>query len=62
MKKEISEILIIGAGPSGMVSASYLHAHGVKVIVVEKAVFPKAARLLCSCASSGSMIFFISEI
>ena len=41
MKKEISEILIIGAGPSGMVSASYLHTHGVKVIVVEKAVFPR---------------------
>ena len=41
MKKEISEILIIGAGPSGMVSASYLHDHGVKVLVVEKAVFPR---------------------
>jgi flavin-dependent dehydrogenase len=41
MKKEISEILIIGAGPSGMVSASYLHDHGIKVLVVEKAIFPR---------------------
>jgi flavin-dependent dehydrogenase len=41
MKKEISEILIIGAGPSGMVSASYLHNHGIKVLVVEKAIFPR---------------------
>lgn len=41
MKKEISEILIIGAGPSGMVSASYLHNQGIKVLVVEKAVFPR---------------------
>ncbi len=41
MKKEISEILIIGAGPAGMVSASYLHNQGVKVLVVEKAIFPR---------------------
>lgn len=41
MKKEISEILIIGAGPAGMVSASYLHNHGIKVIVVEKTIFPR---------------------
>jgi len=41
MKKEISEILIIGAGPSGMVSASYLHNQGIKVLVVEKSVFPR---------------------
>ncbi len=41
MKKEISEILIIGAGPSGMVSASYLHSQGIKVTVVEKSIFPR---------------------
>ena len=41
MKKEIVEILIIGAGPSGMVSASYLHNQGIKVLVVEKAIFPR---------------------
>lgn len=41
MKKEIADILIIGAGPSGMVSASYLHNQGVKVKVVEKTIFPR---------------------
>lgn len=41
MKKEIADILIIGAGPSGMVSAAYLHNQGIKVLVVEKAVFPR---------------------
>ncbi|MGM0390580.1 MAG: NAD(P)/FAD-dependent oxidoreductase [Bacteroidota bacterium] len=41
MKKEIAEVLIIGAGPSGMVSAAYLHNQGINVLVVEKAVFPR---------------------
>jgi len=41
MKKEISEILIIGAGPSGMVSASYLNNQGIKVLLVEKSIFPR---------------------
>ncbi|CAN5401484.1 NAD(P)/FAD-dependent oxidoreductase [soil metagenome] len=41
MKKEIADILIIGAGPSGMVSAAYLHNQGFKVLVVEKEVFPR---------------------
>ena len=41
MKKEIVDILIIGAGPSGMVSACYLQNRGVNVKVVEKAIFPR---------------------
>jgi len=41
MKKEIADILIIGAGPSGMVSAAYLHNKGFKVVVVEKSIFPR---------------------
>lgn len=41
MKKEIADVLIIGAGPAGMVSASYLHDQGVNVKVVEKANFPR---------------------
>lgn len=35
------DILIIGAGPSGCVAASYLHKMGIKTIVVEKTVFPR---------------------
>ncbi|HSI69695.1 MAG TPA: NAD(P)/FAD-dependent oxidoreductase [Gillisia sp.] len=41
MKKEITDILVIGAGPSGIVAASYLHKQGVKVRVVEKSTFPR---------------------
>ncbi|MCF4101646.1 tryptophan 7-halogenase [Gillisia sp. M10.2A] len=41
MKKENVDVLIIGAGPSGIVSASYLHTQGIKVKVVEKSVFPR---------------------
>ena len=41
MEKEIVDVLIIGAGPSGMVSAAYLHNQGLKVVVVEKSAFPR---------------------
>lgn len=35
------DVLIIGAGPSGCVAASYLHNKGVKVKIVEKNNFPR---------------------
>lgn len=35
------EVLVIGAGPSGCVSASYLHKNQVNVQIVEKAKFPR---------------------
>lgn len=41
MLKEFVDVLIIGAGPSGCVSSSYLHNNGVKVKVVEKTKFPR---------------------
>lgn len=41
MKKEITDVLVIGAGPSGCVSAAYLHNNGVKIKVVEKLKFPR---------------------
>lgn len=41
MLNESVDVLIIGAGPSGCVSASYLHQQGIKVKVVEKATFPR---------------------
>lgn len=40
MKKK-TQILIIGAGPSGMVSAAYLKNNGVDCLVVEKSKFPR---------------------
>ena len=41
MKQEQVDVLIIGAGPSGCVSAAYLHNNGVNVRVVEKTKFPR---------------------
>ncbi|MDO5105156.1 NAD(P)/FAD-dependent oxidoreductase [Capnocytophaga sp.] len=41
MKKQQTDVLIIGAGPSGCVSAAYLHTNGVQVKVVEKTKFPR---------------------
>jgi len=41
MLKEVVDVLVIGAGPSGCVSASHLHANGVKVKMVEKQKFPR---------------------
>lgn len=41
MTKEIVDVLIIGAGPSGCVSSAFLHKNDVKIKVVEKAKFPR---------------------
>jgi flavin-dependent dehydrogenase len=41
MLKENVDVLVIGAGPSGCVAASYLHNNGVKVKVVERSNFPR---------------------
>ena len=40
MKKSV-DVLIIGAGPSGCVAASYLHNKGLNVKVIEKSKFPR---------------------
>jgi len=39
--KESVDVLVIGAGPSGCVSASYLQNNNVKVKIVEKTKFPR---------------------
>ncbi|WP_148782351.1 NAD(P)/FAD-dependent oxidoreductase [Aquimarina intermedia] len=41
MKKEIVDVLVIGAGPSGSVSAAYLQKNNINVKVVEKCKFPR---------------------
>ena len=41
MKSIETDVLVIGAGPSGCVSSSILHKNGFKVIVVEKEKFPR---------------------
>jgi len=41
LKDNIIDVLIIGAGPSGCVAASYLHNNNVTIKVVEKNKFPR---------------------
>ncbi|MBK0369513.1 NAD(P)/FAD-dependent oxidoreductase [Flavobacterium agrisoli] len=41
MQKEFVDVLVIGAGPSGCVSAAFLQQNNVKVKVVEKTHFPR---------------------
>ncbi|AVR46425.1 pyridine nucleotide-disulfide oxidoreductase [Christiangramia fulva] len=43
MKQQITDILIIGAGPGGMVAAGYLHDKEISVKVIEKQSFPRFA-------------------
>ena len=35
------DVIVIGAGPSGSVTSAYLNKHGLKVLVLERAVFPR---------------------
>ncbi|GAA3593329.1 NAD(P)/FAD-dependent oxidoreductase [Flavivirga amylovorans] len=41
MSEESVDVLIIGAGPSGCVSASYLYDKGCRIKVIEKSRFPR---------------------
>ncbi|MCA4776171.1 NAD(P)/FAD-dependent oxidoreductase [Empedobacter stercoris] len=41
MMIENTDVLIIGAGPSGSVAAAYLKKHNINVIVLEKTQFPR---------------------
>ncbi|MEZ8011295.1 MULTISPECIES: NAD(P)/FAD-dependent oxidoreductase [Vibrio] len=41
MKKLSTQVVIIGAGPSGSIAASLLHKKGIDVRVIEKSLFPR---------------------
>lgn len=41
MHKEITQVLVVGAGPSGSTVSALLHAQNIKVTVIEKALFPR---------------------
>ncbi len=41
MKNETTDVLVIGAGPSGTVAASIVNKNGLKVKIVEKQKFPR---------------------
>lgn len=41
MRKIKTQVVVIGAGPSGSIAAALLHKKGVDVRVIEKSVFPR---------------------
>lgn len=41
MHKENTQVLVVGAGPSGSTVSALLHAQNIKVTVIEKAQFPR---------------------
>ncbi|KJY81978.1 FAD-dependent oxidoreductase [Vibrio galatheae] len=41
MNKENTQVVIVGAGPSGSTVSALLHAQNIKVTVIEKALFPR---------------------
>ncbi|MCG9580183.1 NAD(P)/FAD-dependent oxidoreductase [Vibrio tubiashii] len=41
MKKEITQVVVVGAGPSGSTVSALLNAQDINVIVIEKAQFPR---------------------
>jgi flavin-dependent dehydrogenase len=41
MHKEFTQVLVVGAGPSGSTVSALLHAQNIKVTVIEKAQFPR---------------------
>lgn len=41
MQKQNTQVVVVGAGPSGATVAALLHAQNIQVIVIEKAQFPR---------------------
>ncbi|WP_414932629.1 NAD(P)/FAD-dependent oxidoreductase [Vibrio europaeus] len=41
MKKEITQVVVVGAGPSGSTVSALLNAQDINVIVIEKVLFPR---------------------
>lgn len=65
MKAEHVEVLIIGAGPSGAVSAALLHQRGISVKVVEKERFPRfviGESLIPRCMDHFQEAGFVEEV
>jgi len=60
-----TDVLIIGAGPSGTVGAAIVHQEGFKVIIVEKEKFPRfviGESLLPCCMEHLEKAFFIPAL
>ena len=65
MKREQTDVLVIGAGPSGTVAASMVNQSGLKVRIVEKQRFPRfviGESLLPRCMEALEAAGFIEAI
>jgi len=65
MKREKTDVLVIGAGPSGTVAASMVNKGGLKVKIVEKQKFPRfviGESLLPRCMEALEAAGFIDAI
>jgi flavin-dependent dehydrogenase len=65
MKREETDVLVIGAGPSGTVAASIVHQAGLRVKIVEKQHFPRfqiGESLLPKCMEALDAAGFIEAI
>jgi flavin-dependent dehydrogenase len=50
----IYDIIIIGAGPSGLTAAKYLSKKGLKILILDKGkIFPKRKDLICGWFGNG---------
>ena len=38
---ETADVIVVGAGPGGSATAAYLAGHGLDVLLLEKATFPR---------------------
>lgn len=54
------DVLIVGGGPSGATCALYAARHGLRVLLVDKAKFPRDK--ICGDAISGKSVTFLREL
>ncbi|HOF63340.1 MAG TPA: FAD-dependent oxidoreductase, partial [Dermatophilaceae bacterium] len=40
-RAETADVVVVGAGPGGSATAAYLAGHGLDVVLLEKATFPR---------------------
>ncbi|MCA1812650.1 MAG: geranylgeranyl reductase family protein [Halobacteriales archaeon] len=57
---ETYDVIVVGGGPGGSTTASYLSRHGLKTLVVDKATFPRDKT--CGDAISGKSISVLREL
>jgi menaquinone-9 beta-reductase len=53
------EVIVIGAGPAGAIAAGELSKHGKKVLLLDKATFPRYK--VCGCCLSESAISILAQ-